>query len=465
MDNVTAISISLSWSVPSDSVVTSYEVMWKADEMKDEGNKTITESTKYTISDLRQGTSYSITVSAINSAGTSTNAVTAQTEGKNPFGNVGIVVDPITATSISLSWTSGGLEGVSYEVMWISDECSDNKDEGNATIMTGGTISGSDINGTTSGSDHKSTETNGNTTTDGSDGTESNGNTTTDESEGTESNGNITIDGSDDTESNGNTTTDESEGTESNGNITIDGSDDTESNGNTTTNGSDSTESNGNNTITDGSDSTKFNGNTTTEGSDGTESNGNITTDGSDSTESNGNITTDGSDSTESNGNIIAGGSDSNATTSVYNGNETNSNTTTSGSIGNATRHSSEGKSSTSSSNNNLTTNGFNSNTTSSFFNGNATNSSRSGDSITYTIMGLREGTSYIITVRASTGHVLRTHSRTKKIGKMKYKFFKNKVSPFFAHSSICCSLFCGCVSRKLYCHHRPVGDGTMYRP
>ena len=368
MDNVTAISISLSWSVPSDSVVTSYEVMWKADEMKDEGNKTITESTKYTISDLRQGTSYSITISAINSAGTSTNAVTAQTEGKNPFGNVGIVVDPITATSISLSWTSGGLEGVSYEVMWISDECSDNKDEGNATIMTGGTISGSDINGTTSGSDHKSTETNGNTTTDGSDGTESNGNTTTDESEGTESNGNITIDGSD------------------------------------------STESNGNNTITDGSDSTKFNGNTTTEGSDGTESNGNITT--------------DGSDSTESNGNIIAGGSDSNATTSVYNGNETNSNTTTSGSIGNATRHSSEGKSSTSSSNNNLTTNGFNSNTTSSFFNGNATNSSRSGDSITYTIMGLREGTSYIITVRASTGHVLCTHSRTQKIGKMKYKFF-----------------------------------------
>ena len=31
----------------------------------------------------------------------------------------------VTATSIFLSWTSGGSEGVHYEVMWISAECPD----------------------------------------------------------------------------------------------------------------------------------------------------------------------------------------------------------------------------------------------------------------------------------------------------------------------------------------------------
>ena len=75
-------SVSLSWSVPSDSVVTSYEVMWKSDDCPDdvdEGNATTT-SNSYTIGDLRGGTSYNITVSATNAAGTSTgDKVTANT--------------------------------------------------------------------------------------------------------------------------------------------------------------------------------------------------------------------------------------------------------------------------------------------------------------------------------------------------------------------------------------------------
>ena len=43
-----------------------------------------------------------------------------------------------TATSISLSWTSAGSEGVSYEVMWQRDttgECS-NEDEDSDTMIT-----------------------------------------------------------------------------------------------------------------------------------------------------------------------------------------------------------------------------------------------------------------------------------------------------------------------------------------
>ena len=44
-----------------------------------------------------------------------------------------------TATSISLSWTSGGSEGVSYKVMWQRDtslECPDDEDEDSVTISS-----------------------------------------------------------------------------------------------------------------------------------------------------------------------------------------------------------------------------------------------------------------------------------------------------------------------------------------
>ena len=45
-----------------------------------------------------------------------------------------VTVDTTTATSISLSWTSAGLEVDSYEVMWASHECPSDVDEGNAII-------------------------------------------------------------------------------------------------------------------------------------------------------------------------------------------------------------------------------------------------------------------------------------------------------------------------------------------
>ena len=45
-----------------------------------------------------------------------------------------VTVGTTTATSISLSWTSAGSEVDSYEVMWTSDECPDDIDEGSATI-------------------------------------------------------------------------------------------------------------------------------------------------------------------------------------------------------------------------------------------------------------------------------------------------------------------------------------------
>ena len=78
----TATSISLSWSVPSGSVVDSYEVMWTSDECPDDilnSSSTITD-TSHIIGGLRGGTSYSITVSATNSVGTAySDSVTGET--------------------------------------------------------------------------------------------------------------------------------------------------------------------------------------------------------------------------------------------------------------------------------------------------------------------------------------------------------------------------------------------------
>ena len=74
---ITATSISLSWSVPSGSVVTSSEVMWRvfssgggsgstSEAADDDGSGT---SGSYTIQELESGTNYSITVTVINAAG------------------------------------------------------------------------------------------------------------------------------------------------------------------------------------------------------------------------------------------------------------------------------------------------------------------------------------------------------------------------------------------------------------
>ena len=70
----TSTSISLSWNVPSGSVVNSYEVMWQelssGDEANDDGGSgSITTSTSYTIQELNSLTIYNITVTAINDDG------------------------------------------------------------------------------------------------------------------------------------------------------------------------------------------------------------------------------------------------------------------------------------------------------------------------------------------------------------------------------------------------------------
>ena len=85
VDSTTATTISLSGSVPSGSVVDSYEVMWTSEECPDdvdEGSATISDgSTSYTVESLREGSSYTITVTATNSAGTGpSDSATAETE-------------------------------------------------------------------------------------------------------------------------------------------------------------------------------------------------------------------------------------------------------------------------------------------------------------------------------------------------------------------------------------------------
>ena len=84
--SITSTSISLSWSVPSDSVVTSYEVMWQRDTSvgcsdEDEGSTTITGgSTSYEIMGLAGVSSYTISVTAVNAAGSSVVSEIAMTE-------------------------------------------------------------------------------------------------------------------------------------------------------------------------------------------------------------------------------------------------------------------------------------------------------------------------------------------------------------------------------------------------
>ena len=76
--SIAATSISLSWSVPSDSVVTSYmyEVMWReTDGGATEMTSDSLTDTSYTIEQLDSTTIYTITVTATNQAGNSTDSL------------------------------------------------------------------------------------------------------------------------------------------------------------------------------------------------------------------------------------------------------------------------------------------------------------------------------------------------------------------------------------------------------
>ena len=68
VSSTTTTTISLSWSDPSGSVVDSYEVMWERDGTR--STTTITDgSTSYTMTGLEEDSSYTITVTATNAAG------------------------------------------------------------------------------------------------------------------------------------------------------------------------------------------------------------------------------------------------------------------------------------------------------------------------------------------------------------------------------------------------------------
>ena len=83
----TATSITISLTVVTESVVTSYEVMWETNDVggcsggSDMDSITINDSTSYDITELEEDSTYSITVTASNSAGSSavSNTVTAMT--------------------------------------------------------------------------------------------------------------------------------------------------------------------------------------------------------------------------------------------------------------------------------------------------------------------------------------------------------------------------------------------------
>ena len=86
MVSTTATTISLFWTSPV-SVVDSYEVMWEKDTSgecpdEDKGNTTITSgSTSHTITELEEGSTYTITVTANNAFGSAvSNFVSGVTE-------------------------------------------------------------------------------------------------------------------------------------------------------------------------------------------------------------------------------------------------------------------------------------------------------------------------------------------------------------------------------------------------
>ena len=82
----TATSVSLSWSVPTGTLVVSYTVTWQRDtsgvcDNPDLDSETITgSSTGYTILGQEEDSSYTITVTVFNAAGSSIDVDTAMTE-------------------------------------------------------------------------------------------------------------------------------------------------------------------------------------------------------------------------------------------------------------------------------------------------------------------------------------------------------------------------------------------------
>ncbi|CAI8028414.1 Receptor-type tyrosine-protein phosphatase S, partial [Geodia barretti] len=111
LDSTTATTISLSWSVPSGSVVTEYLIEWTRDTSVgcsdgDTGSTTIT-ATSHTIPDLEEDSRYTITVTASNGAGSSevSSTVTVMTrEAAPPAPPSDVTVTDVTSSTITVQW-------------------------------------------------------------------------------------------------------------------------------------------------------------------------------------------------------------------------------------------------------------------------------------------------------------------------------------------------------------------------
>ena len=83
--SISATSISISWRIPNDSVVENYVLMWERDaseECPDMDKNIITlsdVSTSYIITGLDEWSSYTITVTASNAAGSASDSITVMT--------------------------------------------------------------------------------------------------------------------------------------------------------------------------------------------------------------------------------------------------------------------------------------------------------------------------------------------------------------------------------------------------
>ena len=115
VSSTTATTISLSWSVPSGSVVYSYEVVWERATSgecpdEDEGNATITDGfTSFTITGLEEDSSYTITVTATNAAGSAASDLVTGMTGEAGEGVQSVIVSFKMVTSGWREWERGGV--------------------------------------------------------------------------------------------------------------------------------------------------------------------------------------------------------------------------------------------------------------------------------------------------------------------------------------------------------------------
>ena len=87
----TATTISLSWSVPSDSVVTSFEVKWQRSNTSAGSSGVVTDgSSSYTIEALASGTFFGITVTVTNAAGSRDSPLVYVATSKSIEGNIAL---------------------------------------------------------------------------------------------------------------------------------------------------------------------------------------------------------------------------------------------------------------------------------------------------------------------------------------------------------------------------------------